>query len=146
MERSEMIEKIDRYAETARRAREKASEFAENSIDSVATIGGGALAGYAERKLKKDDGTPRDLFGVKLGQAAGAALTLTGLMGWAGKQSRLVGSVGEGMLAYEAGRAVFNASAKGGSAGVGARQLGGGGAVSARELQQQFANMANRAA
>jgi hypothetical protein len=86
------------------RLRAKAKEKAEGTVETAAVVGGGALAGYIEASYPD-----KEVFGVNAGLAAGAVLTVVGLMGYAGKSSHIVGSLGEGMLAYEAGRRVAKA-------------------------------------
>jgi hypothetical protein len=84
------------------RMREKYKEHVEEVVDLAATIAGGAGAGYLDAKY----GT-KTLMGLTPNMAAGGALTVVGLMGWAGKQSELLGSLGCGMLAYEGGKRVY---------------------------------------
>lgn len=79
----------------------KAKEKAEATVETAGVIAGGALSGYLEAKY-----SDQDLWGINYGLAGGALLTVVGMMQWAGKSSNIVGSVGEGMLAYEAGRRV----------------------------------------
>jgi hypothetical protein len=92
-------EKLNDKAAMAR-FKEKAKEKAESAIETAAVIGGGALAGYVGANYDTE------FMGVNAGLAAGAALTVVGIMGWAGRSSHIVGSLGEGMLAYEVGKRV----------------------------------------
>lgn len=82
--------------------RAKAREKAEDTVEAAAVIAGGAAAGYIESEW-----ADKDVFGVNIGLIAGGALMVAGMMGWAGRSSHIAGSLGEGMLAYEAGKRVL---------------------------------------
>jgi hypothetical protein len=97
---------LSRDKEAMSRLRAKAKEKAEETVETAAVIGGGALAGYIEASYPD-----KEFMGVNAGLAGGAVLTVVGLMGWAGRSSHIVGAAGEGMLAYEAGRRVAKAQA-----------------------------------
>jgi hypothetical protein len=90
-----------RDKEAMARFRSKAKEKAEATVETAAVIGGGALAGYIEATYPD-----KEIAGINMGLAAGAVLTVVGMLGYAGKSSHIVGSLGEGALAYEAGRRV----------------------------------------
>lgn len=132
---AELMAKLSAARTTAIRAKAAMSEYTEKTVETVATIGGGALAGYIESEWPG-----KEVFGVNMGLAAGALLTVTGIMDWGGKQSVILGAAGEGMLAYEAGRRVANrASSSGvGALGSGASygRLGGGSPISLDQVMR----------
>jgi predicted transcriptional regulator len=81
--------------------RAKMKEHAEQTVEVAATVGGGAIAGYLGVNYSS-----WQLAGIDAGMAVGAIATVVGLMGWAGNSSNVIGSLGTGMLAYEAGKKV----------------------------------------
>lgn len=127
---------VERLKNANKRLRDTISESVEGTVETAAVIGGGALGGYVQSEYPD-----KEVMGVNINLAAGAVLTVTGIMGWAGAQSNMVGSVGEGMLAYEAGRRV--AERDGASAGIGARLSSG--QVTPEQILAAIQNMAARA-
>ena len=107
----QMMSEIKKYKERTSKLREKAKESAERTVESAATIGGGALGGYIHAEYGD-----KEYFGVEAQTVAGAVATIVGIMDLAGKQSSMVGALGEGILAYDLGRRVAEKLA--GTAGV----------------------------
>lgn len=92
------------------RARAKATDATKKIAGTALVVGGGMVAGYA-----KGAHPDWELGGIDAGLVAGAAFTVVGLAGWAGKASAYIGDAGEGMLAYELGRKVEDKVKDGGS-------------------------------
>lgn len=142
--RTEALDALQRARDAGKRIKEKASEMAERTIGLAATVGGGASAGFVDAEY-----SDKNLVGIKLNWAIGGALAAAGLANVAGAQSTFVERFGAGLLAYQAGREVYDRQVnKGASAGVGARLSGGGAraqlaggqgrAVTHEELLEQF--------
>ena len=91
--------------------REKATAASERTVHTAAVLGGGALGGYMHAEYGD-----KEYLGLEAQTAAGAVLAIVGIMELAGKQSEIVGKLGEGMLAYDFGRRV--AEKRGKTAGV----------------------------
>lgn len=128
---------VERLKSANKRLRESISESVEGTVETAAVIGGGALGGYIQSEYPD-----KELMGVNINLVAGAALTVTGIMGWAGAQSNMVGSIGEGMLAYEAGRRVADRDAA--TAGIGQRLASG--QVTPEEILRAIQDIARNAA
>lgn len=136
---SHMLAEIDRLESQNKRLREKDKHAVTQVVDTVAVLGGGAVAGFLDGKYPD-----KKMFGFGLPMAAGAALTLTGYMNWAGKEySQMAQCLGEGILAYEMGKLARDRTSKSSSStstsGVGAKPL------SRAELDAAFARMARAA-
>lgn len=100
--REKFADEIKRLKEQKKRIAEKAGEATERTVGTAVTIGGGALGGYIDGE--KPDW---EIMGLNANTMVGAGVTVVGLMGWAGKQwSDMMMNLGEGMLAYEAGKRV----------------------------------------
>ena len=96
-----MLGEIDRLRTLQKTLRERAKEKAEEAGEAIAVVLGGAAAGLSEAKI-----TARPL-GLSPNLIGGVALSVVGLIGWAGKHSGLITGLGTGVLAYEAGKAVL---------------------------------------
>ena len=96
-----MLGEIDRLRTHQKTLRERAKEKAEEAGEAIAVVLGGAAAGLSEAKI-----TARPL-GLSPNLIGGVALSVVGLVGWAGKHSGLITGLGTGILAYEAGVAVL---------------------------------------
>lgn len=105
MSETRALATIDKQSAQLRSLREKAKEAAESTAATIAVFVGGAAGGYIEKKYGSGN---TKWFGVDPGLAIGSALTVTGLMGWAGRSSDYIGSVGEGILAFEIGKRVYD--------------------------------------
>jgi F0F1-type ATP synthase assembly protein I len=106
----QMLAALDRSERRAARLRDQAKTAVEDAVATVATIGGGAVAGFLDARYY--DTRP---LGMGLPLLTGASATIVGLMGWAGRQSRFVGAVGSGLLTAETYKAVYQRSKPEGS-------------------------------
>lgn len=80
--------------------RAKAKEAGAQMVNKGAIIGGGAVAGAVDGKFGQ-----YNLLGIPINVVVGVGALGAGLMGWIGKESDVVGNLGAGFLAYEAGKA-----------------------------------------
>jgi len=94
-------EQLVKARATAARYRADAAEYTERTVQTALTVGGGAAAGWVEKEYPG-----KEILGVNAGLALGGVLTVVGIADVAGKHSAMLGALGEGMLAYEAGRRV----------------------------------------
>lgn len=141
-----LLGEVDRLKTHAKTLRERAKEKAEEAGEAVAVILGGAGAGLMEAKV-----TARPL-GLHPNVLAGVGLGVVGLMGWAGRHSSLVTGLGTGVLAYEAGKAVYvkmsqqAPAATAGLVGAGANLYGlpAGRPVTFSDVQAQAARAGRR--
>lgn len=95
---SALLTELDKARTTAKTGRERAKKAAETIVVKASVLGGGAAAGGIDGKFPD-----KKFVGVRVGMLTGAALSIAGLMGAAGKFSGAVGGLGDGMLAYELG-------------------------------------------
>jgi len=136
----QLLDRLDASERRAIRLRDKAKGAVEEAVNTVATVTGGAAAGFMDARWF--DKRP---LGLGLPLLTGGALTVVGLMGWAGKQSSLVGALGSGMLTAEAYKAVYSRSREGGAtSGLGSGHVGqqfsqpAAGAATMDDLIRQF--------
>lgn len=122
----QLLDRLDSAERRASRLRDKARTAVEDAVVTVATVSGGAVAGFLDAKYY--DTRP---LGIGIPLLAGSGLTVIGLMGWAGRQSRFVGAVGSGLLTSEAYKAVYQRSKPNGG--------GSSGYLGAGYVGQQFA-------
>jgi len=99
--KTEFMQALAKAKDRLAKVKAESNDYAERTVETAMTLGGGAIAGYMQNKYPD-----KEVLGVNAGLAISAALTIVGITDWAGKQSRALGAVGEGMLAYEVGRRV----------------------------------------
>ena len=100
--KTSLRDKLARYQSTAKNMREKYADNAKRTAHTAFTIGGGALGGYLDTtELGK-----KDIFGVNATLAVGIAGSVVSILGFGGEMGETIGSLGTGMLAYEAGKRV----------------------------------------
>jgi len=104
---------VQQKEKSLKTVKEKAIAASERTVHTAAVLGGGALGGYIHAEYGD-----KEYLGLEAQTAVGAVLAVVGIMDLAGKQSEIVGKLGEGMLAYDFGRRV--AEKRGTTAGVGA--------------------------
>jgi hypothetical protein len=93
-----ILEELDKAQKSAKTSRDRAKRGAEKIVNKAMVLGGGAAAGGIDGKYPD-----KKIMGVRQPMLAGAALSIVGLMNAAGRYSDAIGSLGDGMLAYELG-------------------------------------------
>jgi hypothetical protein len=142
---TELATALDRAESALSRARDRAKVAAEETVEQLAVVAGGALGGYLDAEF----GTQK-IIGLSYPLALGGLLTVAGMFGWVGKQSSMVQGLGGGLLAWEGGKAVFNVRRQQQQApkvqGNVVGQIGPAPAVlTAEELQRQYVAYQNAA-
>ena len=153
---AELETDLERTKAALSRVREKTSKVADATAGTVATIGGGAVGGYLAANY-----ADKTFLGLPPQTMLGAAATLVGVFGYAGKNSEIVAAFGEGTLAFDVGFRVFNNAQKkkqqqgqaapvlpgakvSGEVGAMAALPQGNGPITLEQLQAQFRAMQGR--
>lgn len=104
---AELETDLEKTKASLSRIREKSSRVADATANTVATVGGGAVGGWMASTYKG-----KSILGLKAETALGGAATAIGLFGYAGKNSEIVASFGEGVLAFDVGMRVYESTEK----------------------------------
>jgi hypothetical protein len=138
---TELATALDRAESALSRARDRARAAAEETVEQLAVVAGGALGGYLDAEFGA-----QKIIGLSYPLALGGLLSVAGMFGWAGRQSNMVQAVGGGLLAWEGGKAVYKVRTQQQQAappkvqGNAVGQLFGApqGDLTAEELQRQY--------
>lgn len=105
--KSTLSEKLAKARNALASTRDKYKDNAAKTAHTAFTIAGGAAGGYVDKKWGD-----KEVLGVNANLAAGSVAAIVGIMGWGGEFSDTLGSIGTGMLAYEAGKRVAAGTVK----------------------------------
>jgi hypothetical protein len=119
---AEALDAVERLQTKAKTLRSAVASRLEETVDIIAILGGGAVAGYIEANWGD-----KELVGLKYNVILGVGLVALGIFDMFGRQSHLVASVGEGMLAYVLGAKVHELQASATTSGT--AQIGAGAEV-----------------
>jgi hypothetical protein len=96
-----LVKKAQHLQARAKTAREKSEGLVEGAVETVETVGGAYAMGLVQGRFP----TRRDIMGVPLELATGAALIGASLLGLAGRSSHHLHAFGNGALAAYAVKA-----------------------------------------